>query len=225
MAMTKYERDERAATSKDSANVERLPYVGRVRRMRRSQLPDDTVELAQFLVGKLLIRDHRAGRTSGRIVETEAYPVGDAAGHAYFGMTMANRSLFLAKGHAYVYFIYGSSYMCNVSAERKGIGAGVLLRALQPLEGIPLMQRRRRTVFVSKLAKGPGRLATAMAIDHDCDGIDLCAPGSLWLGWDERPAMPVTSNIRIGLTREIDRPLRFYERSSVWVGGPRKLRE
>src|SRR5438876_675484 len=119
-AMMKYERDERAATSKDSANVERLPYVGRLRRMRRSQLPDDAVELAQFLVGKLLIRDHRAGRTSGRIVETEAYPVGDAAGHAYSGMMMANRSLFLAKGHAYVYFIYGSSYMCNVSAERKG---------------------------------------------------------------------------------------------------------
>ena len=115
--------------------------------------------------------------------------------------------------------------MCNVSAERKGVGAGVLLRALQPLEGIPIMQRRRRTIFVNELVKGPGRLAAAMAIDHHCDGIDLCAPGSLWLGEDEKSAMPVNSSVRIGLTREIDRPLRFYERGSVWVSGPRKLRE
>jgi hypothetical protein len=117
--------------------------IGHIRRMRRSELPDDTVELARFLVGKVLVRDHRRGRTTGRIVETEAYPVGDAAGHAFIGMTPANRSLFLAKGHAYVYFIYGSSYMCNVAAERRGVGAGVLLRALEPLEGISLMQHRR----------------------------------------------------------------------------------
>ena len=198
--------------------------IGRIRRMRRLELPDDTVALARFLIGKVLVRDHRRGRTSGRIVETEAYPVGDAAGHAFIGMTSANQSLFLEKGHAYVYFIYGSSYMCNVAAERRGVGAGVLLRALEPLEGISLMQHRRGTARLTELAKGPGRLATAMAIDRHCDGIDLCAAGPLWLGQDERPGARPSRSVRIGLTKEVDRLLRFYERGSTYVSGPRRLR-
>jgi len=198
--------------------------IGRLRRLRRSELPDDAVELARFLIGKILVRDHRRGRTSGRIVETEAYPVGDAAGHAFIGMTSRNQSLFLAKGHAYVYFIYGSSYMCNVAAERRGVGAGVLLRALAPLQGISLMQRRRGTTRLTELAKGPGRLATAMAIDRRCDGIDLCAAGPLWLGQDERRGVRPSRSVRIGLTKEADRLLRFYERGSTYVSGPRRLR-
>jgi DNA-3-methyladenine glycosylase len=199
--------------------------IGRPRRLRRSELPEDTVELARFLIGKVLVRDHRGDRISGRIVETEAYPVGDAAGHAFIGMTAANHSLFLAKGHAYVYLVYGSSYMCNVAAERRGIGAGVLLRALEPLEGISVMQRRRGTTRLTELAKGPGRLATAMAIDQRCDGIDLCAAGPLWLGVDdERYAVRLSRSARIGLTKEVDRLLRFYERGSAYVSGPRDLR-
>lgn len=196
---------------------------GRVRRLRRSELPDATVELARFLIGKVLVRDHPDGRTSGRIVETEAYPVGDAAGHAFIGMTASNRSLFLPKGHAYVYFIYGSSFMCNVSAEGRGIGAGVLLRALEPLEGISLMQDRRGTTRLAALAKGPGRLAQAMAIDRSCDGIDLCAAGLLWLGVDARRAVRPSRSVRIGITKEAARLLRFYERGSTYVSGPRKL--
>jgi DNA-3-methyladenine glycosylase len=172
----------------------------------------------------VLVRDDGGDRTSGRIVETEAYPVGDAAGHAFRGLTAANRSLFLAKGHAYVYFIYGTSYMCNVSSERRGIGAGVLLRALEPMEGIAVMQRRRGTTRLTELAKGPGRLATAMAIDRRLDGIDLCAAGSLWLGVDERRAPRPARSVRIGLTKEVDRLLRFYERGSASVSGLRKLR-
>lgn len=198
--------------------------AGRTRRLRRSALPADTVELARFLVGQVLVRDHPDGRTSGRIVETEAYPVGDAAGHAFRGMTRANRSLFLERGHAYVYFIYGSFYMCNVSAEGPGVGAGVLLRALEPLAGIPLMQRRRGTARLSDLARGPGRLAAAMAIDRSLDGVDLCAPGPLWLGTDARPAGPLVESVRIGLTKEADRVLRFYERGNPCVSGPARLR-
>jgi DNA-3-methyladenine glycosylase len=199
--------------------------VGRLRRLRRSELPGDTIELARFLIGKVLVRDHRGNRTSGRIVETEAYPVGDAAGHAFIGMTAANHSLFLAKGHAYVYLIYGASYMCNVAAERRGIGAGVLLRALEPLEGMSVMQRRRGTTRPMALAKGPGRLAAAMAIDQRCDGIDLCAAGPLWLGADDdRRAVHLSRSARIGLTKEVDRLLRFYERGNAYVSGPRGLR-
>jgi DNA-3-methyladenine glycosylase len=140
-------------------------------------------------------------------------------------MTAANHSLFLAKGHAYIYLIYGSSYMCNVAAERRGIGAGVLLRALEPLEGMSVMQRRRGTTRLTELAKGPGRLTAAMAIGQRCDGIDLCAAGPLWLGADdEHRVVRLSRSVRIGLTKEVDRLLRFYERGNAYVSGPRDLR-
>ena len=195
---------------------------GRVRRLRRSELPEDTVALARFLLGKVLVRDLGVERTSGRIVETEAYPPGDEAGHAFIGVSARNRSLFLTRGHAYVYFIYGTSYMLNVASERRGIGAGVLLRALEPLEGLAEMARRRGTTRVTDLARGPGRLAAAMAIDRRLDGIDLCAAGPLWLGVDEHPAPRLQRGVRIGLTREVDRLLRFYERGNAYVSGRRK---
>ena len=126
-----------------------------IRRLRRSELPLDTAELAAWLIGKTLVLDRRHargsgkfdgasdGRISGRIVETEAYITGDAACHAFRGQTPRNRSLFLRRGHAYVYFTYGSYYMLNVTGERPGIGEGVLLRALEPLEGIAAMRRNR----------------------------------------------------------------------------------
>ena len=99
--------------------------------LARSELPIDTVSLARYLIGKVLVRELPEGVASGRIVETEAYVVGDVAGHAYRGMTGRNRSLFLERGHAYIYLAYGSSYMLNVSSEMPGIGAGVLIRALE----------------------------------------------------------------------------------------------
>lgn len=109
----------------------------------------NTVVLAQYLIGKTIVRSIGRNRISGRIVETEAYPPGDSSGHAYHGQTASNRSLFLGPGFAYVYFIYGTSYMLNVTAEETGVGAGVLLRALEPFEGIELMQRRRTLAHMS----------------------------------------------------------------------------
>jgi len=194
-----------------------------LRQLRRSELPTDTERLARFLIGKILVHDHPRGRVGGRIVETEAYVIGDAAGHAFRGQTLRNRSLFLERGHAYVYFIYGCWYALNVSAETKGIGAGVLLRALEPLQGIALMQRWRGVERLTDLARGPGRLATAMDIDRRYDGIDLCAKGRLWLGVDERSPGPVASSVRIGITREVHRKLRFFERDNRFVSGTRHL--
>src|SRR5579862_2210599 len=133
----------------------------RIRRLRWQELPPDTIKLARYLIGKTLVLDLPQGRLSGRIVETEAYTVGDAAGHAFTGETPGRRSLFLRRGHAYVYFTYGSSFMMNVSSETPGVGAGVLLRALEPLEGIPFMEQRRGTQRLLDLARGPGRLAQA----------------------------------------------------------------
>ena len=111
---------------------------------------------------------------SGRIVETEAYVVGDASGHGFKGRTTRNASLFLERGHAYVYFIYGCWFSLNVSAGRSGTGTGVLVRALEPLEGVELMERHRPKARPQDLARGPGRLATALDITRALDGHDLC---------------------------------------------------
>ncbi|HEV2172183.1 MAG TPA: DNA-3-methyladenine glycosylase, partial [Nitrospira sp.] len=150
-----------------------------VRPLSRARLPVDTTELAQFLIGKTIVRKVGRSLISGRIVETEAYPPGDSSGHGYRGPTARNHSLFLGSGFAYVYFIYGVSYMLNVSAEKPGVGAGVLFRALEPLEGIRLMEQHRKTDKLIDLARGPGRLALALQIDLSLDGVDMCADGPL----------------------------------------------
>lgn len=208
----------------------------RLRRLRRAELPVDTVELARYLIGKVVVHDTAAGRLSGRIVETEAYPIGDSAGHAFRGQTPRNRSLFLRPGHAYVYFIYGISFMLNVSSEPAGVGGGVLLRAVEPLEGIDSMQHSRGTTRVLDLARGPGRLAQAIQIDRRQDGLDLCGRGALWLGAmgggqahslrsavRQKPSA-MGESVRIGLTRNVERRWRFYERDNPYVSGPARLR-
>jgi len=191
--------------------------------LARAELPIDTASLARYLIGKTLVRALPEGVVSGRIVEAEAYVVGDAAGHAYRGMTQRNRSLFLERGHAYVYLAYGSSFMLNVSSEMAGIGAGVLIRALEPVEGIPIMQANRGTERLRDLARGPGRLAAALRIDRRLDGLDLCRAGPLWLGRDDREPGEIGRSIRIGIVRDADRLLRFYLRDSPFVSGPRSL--
>src|SRR5262244_1985971 len=210
-----------APSSRDSGPMAFLTSRQPLRRLRRAELPLATVALARYLIGKVLVREHGDGRTSGRIVESEAYPPGDAAGHAFRGPTGRNRALYLERGHAYVYFVYGSSYMCNVSSEPAGIGAGVLLRALEPLDGIDVMMLRRGASRSCDLARGPGRLAAALAIDRRCDRIDLCAAGDLWLAAAPWAPGPIARSVRIGITREVGRPWRFYERGSPAVSGPR----
>jgi DNA-3-methyladenine glycosylase len=195
------------------------------RALARPELPIDTAALSRYLIGKLLVRELPEGLASGRIVETEAYVVGDAAGHAYRGMTRRNASLFLERGRAYVYLAYGVSYMLNVSSETPGIGAGVLIRALEPLEGIEIMQRNRGALRLRDLARGPGRLAAALRIDLSLDGRDLCREGPLWLGRDDFEAGEIGRSVRIGISRDADRPLRFYLRDSPFVSGPGSLNE
>lgn len=193
-----------------------------IRRLRRTELPTDTLELARYLIGKTMVHDLPRVRLAGRIVETEAYPIGDRAAHAYGGLTPSRRSLFLPHGHAYVYFTYGSCFMMNVSSEQAGIGAGVLVRAVEPLEGIRFMQRRRGTTRLLDLARGPGRLTQAMDINKRYDGMNLCAGGNLWLGEAFRPTGPIGASIRIGITRDVHQLYRFYERGSPFVSGPKR---
>jgi DNA-3-methyladenine glycosylase len=112
--------------------------------------------------------------------------------------------------------------MLNVAGGEHGIGTGVLIRALEPLDGIALMQARRGRTSLTDLARGPGKLAQAMDITLGLDGIDLTMEGPLWLGRIDRPAGEIGASVRIGISKEVDRPLRFYERGSKFVSG-RKL--
>lgn len=199
-----------------------------LRGLRRDELPVDTTELARFLVGKILVREVRRGsavtRMAGRIVETEAYPIGDAAGHHFRGETPRTRVMFGPHGYAYVFFNYGSAWMMNVTSEIPGVGGGILIRALEPLEGIKRMMRNRGVTRLLDVARGPGRLAQAMQIDKRLDGVDLCTGGgALWLADEGAPPVPMGVTTRIGLSREAHRKLRFYERGSPFVSGPKKL--
>jgi len=197
----------------------------RLRRLRRVELPVDTVRLARYLIGKVVVHDTDSGRLSGRIVETEAYPVGDAAGHAFHGRTQRNRSLFLDRGHAYVYLCYGTSFLLNVTSEVAGVGGGVLLRAIEPLEGIDeMMSGSCGTTRLTDLGRGPGRLTKALRVDLGQDGSDLCAAGSLWLAATAQRIDGIGKSVRIGITRDTDRLLRFYESGNARVSGVKKLR-
>jgi DNA-3-methyladenine glycosylase len=194
-----------------------------IRRLRRSELPTDTIELARFLIGKMVVHDVPAGRLSGRIVETEAYPPGDPAGHHFRGPTPRIRSMYLAQGHAYVFFNYGAHFMLNVVSEPSGVAAAILIRALEPLEGIEIMQRHRRTTRMLDLTRGPGRLAAALQIDRGDDGLDLCGDSALWIGVSNLPCGVIGKSVRIGITRAADKLLRFYERGNPYVSGPKRL--
>jgi DNA-3-methyladenine glycosylase len=132
----------------------------------------------------------------------------------------------------YVYFNYGMHFMLNISSERAGVGGGVLIRALEPLEGIELMQRHRKSTELVALTRGPGRLAAALRIDRRLDGLDLFSRGPLWLGvlvssqsskQGGGAELAVESTVRIGITRAADKLFRFYERGSPFVSGPKRL--
>ncbi|HET9097667.1 MAG TPA: DNA-3-methyladenine glycosylase [Candidatus Baltobacteraceae bacterium] len=197
----------------------------RYRRIRPGELPVDTVDLAQALIGCVLVRDCPDGRSAGRIVETEAYVRDDPASHAYRGPSRRNASMFLDPFHAYVYKIYGTSFCVNVTSGPAGEGAAVLLRAIEPLEGLRMMEERRGTTRMRDLARGPGRLCQALDIGTEFDGSDLLRGKSLWLAYPaaQRGPAGIGASRRIGITKAAERLLRFYEPGNPFVSGPKGL--
>lgn len=196
-----------------------------IQRLRRRELPSDTIALARFLIGKVVVHELPGGRVSGRIVETEAYPPGDPAGHHFRGPTPRIRSMYLEPGHAYVFFNYGAHFMLNVSGEPAGTAGGILIRAVEPLEGIELMKTNRGCSNMLGLTRGPGRLAAAFQIDRSHDGVDLCGESALWLGTisgdkQSDASTVIGETVRIGITRAADHVLRFYQAGSPFVSGP-----
>jgi DNA-3-methyladenine glycosylase len=194
-----------------------------VTRISRHEVPPDTEALARFLLGKVLVRTLDGVTAAGRIVETEAYLQHDPACHAFRGMTARNRSLFLDHGHAYVYLCYGTSYMLNVSSEAAGVGAGVLLRALEPMYGIEHMKENAKKIKLHDLTRGPGRLASALRVDRRHDGGNLFADADLWIGSDGREVGPVGQGVRIGITKAAERRLRYFIKGNPYVSGPKRL--
>ena len=177
-----------------------------------------TVEVSRALLGKVLVH----GRTAGVIVETEAYPGGDdRASHSYRGITDRTRVIFGPPGHAYVYFIYGMYECLNIVAEPAGTAGCVLIRALEPVDGIALMKRRRPAAHgVEDLANGPGKLTLAMSITRRHYGEDLTKGSLVVREPAEKARVEVIATPRIGITHCGDRLLRFVVAGNRFVSKP-----
>ena len=185
-------------------------------------LPDfcllPTLEVARRLVGMTLIHETEAGRATGRIVETEAYLVDDPACHAYRGLTPRNRPMFGPPGHWYVYRIH-MQWCANLVTQPEGVPEAVLIRALEPLEGIDLMRERRRKESLRDLCSGPGKLCRALGIDGTYSGQDALR-GPLRIEAVEGPLPILATAPRIGISQGIDLPWRFLEAGSPFVSRP-----
>ena len=179
----------------------------------------DTVTVAKDLLGCLLVHREEV-TTAGRIVEVEAYLRGDPAAHSYRGTTKRNRVMFGPAGHAYVYQIYGLHTCVNVVTGTEGAGEAVLVRALEPVVGLDLMQARRGTDDPLSLASGPGKLTQALGITMDLNGTSL-RDGPLQVRSPANPPELQPGNIvqttRIGITKAADLPLRFYLKGNGFV--------
>ncbi len=180
--------------------------------------------LARALLGRVIVRDHPDGRVAGRIVEVEAYEAaGDPASHAFRGRTPRNAVMFGPPGHAYVYFTYGMHHCLNVVARAEGVAAAVLIRALEPLEGLDRMRARRGGVPDERLARGPGCLAQALALSREHDGIDLVT-GVLWIGDApvRRAGRRIACGPRIGIRVGVETPWRFWLAGHPGVSGTKR---
>jgi DNA-3-methyladenine glycosylase len=182
----------------------------------------ETLEVARQLLGKLMIHRTSEGIIIGRIVETEGYTVGDPACHAYRGITARNKTMFGPPGHAYVYLSYGIHYMFNVVTAPEGAAEAVLIRAAEPVAGADLMRKNRNASARekdSRLAAGPGKLTQALAISRAIyDGADLTDLNSdLFITDAPRSQDAIVETTRIGITRGVDLPWRYYLHDSLSV--------
>lgn len=183
----------------------------------------DAVRVARELIGHVVVHETAEGRVAGRIVECEAYDQSEPASHSHRGLTERTRVMFGDGGYAYVYFSYGAHWMLNVSTGHAGHGAAVLLRALEPLEGVELMQARRRTEVLRALARGPGCLARALGIDRRHYGLDMTVSALRILDGGRRRSLGgrIVATPRIGISKAVELPWRFAVAGSPFVSGPR----
>lgn len=178
-----------------------------------------TEEIAKKLLGKILVRVYKGNILAGKIVETEAYlDENDLASHSSIGMTERNKVMFGEAGLAYVYFTYGMHYCFNVVTGEEGKGSAVLIRALEPIEGIEQMKKFRRKKDVHILTNGPAKLCQALKIDKSLNGVDLKISNEIFIAEpSEKEQIEIVTSTRIGIEKSKDLPLRFYIKENKFV--------
>ncbi|HEY1567029.1 MAG TPA: DNA-3-methyladenine glycosylase [Solirubrobacteraceae bacterium] len=185
--------------------------------MKRAFFARPVLEVARDLVGCVVTH----GDTAGIIVETEAYHESEAACHAYVGVTPRTEVLFGPPGRAYVYFSYGMHWMLNAVSEPAGVGAAVLIRALEPVEGLDHMRERRGMQAARQLCSGPGKLTQALGIGPELNDTDLLRGP---VRFSDRPRawrdVAIDVDVRVGITKAADLPWRFLAAGNRYVSRP-----
>jgi len=183
-----------------------------MKRLPRSFYARKTEKVAKDLLGKILV----LGECRGKIVETEAYfGPNDPASHAYRKITKRNQIMFLKPGTCYVYFTYGNHWMLNVVTEKKGVPGATLIRAVEPLEGIKIMKRRRGIKNINNLTNGPGKLTKAFGINKKHNGLDTVKDEIFIENYREKPRIHTTT--RVGIKMGKNMPLRFYIKGNKFI--------
>lgn len=177
----------------------------------------DTLTVAQSIIGLVLQTNINGQITSGQIVETEAYLYNDPAAHSFIGPTPRNQALFGPAGTIYVYLIYGLHYCFNVVTNQPGTGEAVLIRALEPLDGLAIMQQRRGLTNQQQLCNGPAKLAQALGITPSLNGQSLINGPVTILKPINSPQLEIHTTTRIGITKAANLPYRFYLKNSSFI--------
>ncbi len=182
-----------------------------------------TLKVAKNLLGKIIVRKIGKEILAGKIVETEAY-IGenDPACHAFGGMTPRNKIMYLLGGHAYVYFTYGMHYCFNVVTEREGFPSAVLIRAVEPIEGIDLMRKFRKTDDIYNLTNGPAKFCQAFKIDKSLNGASLLGDEIFIIESSDNLNFKIGRSSRIGIKSGLDKKWRFFIIGNPFVSKPSK---
>ncbi len=178
----------------------------------------ETVHIAMDLLGKHLVRIKGKFRMEGKIVEVEAYRGSDdPASHAFRGMTKRNAPMFGEPGHAYVYFTYGNHYCLNITTQQSGTPGAVLIRAMEPVEGLSAMKRLRPNIQDLELTSGPGKLTKALGIDKSLNEVDMTRRGLLFVIDRRTQGFEIVRSTRVGIRQGRDRMWRFYISGNPYV--------
>lgn len=179
-----------------------------------------TLTVAKELLGKIFVRKIGSISLSGMIVETEAYLFNDPASHSFRGITDRTKPMFNNGGFLYVYFTYGMHYCANVVTNREGIGEAVLIRAVEPIEGLEMMSVNRnmkKTGDLHTLTNGPTKFAQAFSLTTIHSGIDLCEDDIFITEGQPIPKLKIVSTTRIGISTAKDKKWRFYLKGNTWI--------
>lgn len=201
-----------------------MPVNTSNRKLKKSFYRRELLDVARSLLGKILVKASGNKILAGKIVEVEAYHGdSDEAAHSYGGITKRNEIMFEAGGYLYVYFTYGAHHCCNVVTGKKGQGTAVLIRAVEPVEGIDSMIRNRfgRKIKNDKeifnLTSGPGKVCQAFSIDKTHSGKDLTGNKIFILNGEKIKSKDIGVSKRIGITRSVDLPWRFFIKNNPYL--------